>query len=471
MQRQFEVRRSALLVGIFVLAMCPTSLAQATDDPALQRLITLQRLYYDRPTLSTQEERDRFCKTWTWLIGEMKVDRLSNDPQSLKRALECNQILQLVNKTKLTPYSDPRFDMLRDRLEDRVIAAIRALNLKLPNRPVVGTLPVPYLNAKVIRVRNAKRSLIILNNEVFRLPYDTGKAVVEAIDFHGGGQGATYATTEKKEISAYLDRNPAVVGNLEFAVLRYLHQLTSPPPDGPPSFNTDLGIFKSELYYRLVDAVEIFVLAHEFAHVLLEHSPERHLSLLMRGSKASTLNVDEIVYSWRQEFEADAYGFLILEAVLRQDSLRRNWKEDPFYPFLLSAPAFFFLSMQLVENGKAILETGHPMPAISEEDVELVKKALDEHFDEKKAPQRTNEKRLAGTKSHPPFVVRFVQAQLLEQEAKSLFFKDHKLPPGTQQVHRFAELFQDTLEILFEKVNSRMKQRFDGSNAANSAKQ
>ena len=205
--------------------------------------------------------------------------------------------------------------------------------------------------------------------------------------------------------------------------------------------------------------------------MLLEHSPERHLSLLMRGSKASTLNVDEIVYSWRQEFEADAYGFLILEAVLRQDSLRRNWKEDPFYPFLLSAPAFFFLSMQLVENGKAILETGHPMPAISEEDVELVKKALDEHFDEKKAPQRTNEKRLAGTKSHPPFVVRFVQAQLLEQEAKSLFFKDHKLPPGTQQVHRFAELFQDTLEILFEKVNSRMKQRFDGSNAANSAKQ
>jgi hypothetical protein len=462
---QFKGHGPAVLLVMFFFALCPTAMAQATDDPTLKMLTTLQQLYFDKPTLSTKEEQDEFCRVWIWLASEMKINSLSNDKQDLNDLSKCSWVLQLVEKSKLTPYSDPRFEWLRNQLENRVIAGIEALHLQLRDRPVVGTLPAGYLNAKVIRVRDAKRPLIILNDQVFRLPYDTSKAVIQAIDFQPGGQGATYAATDRKQINAYLDGHPEVIGNLEHSVLSYLHRVTSPPPDGPPALNTDLDLVKFQLYYRLVDAVEIFILAHEFAHVLLNHPPDRHLSLLMTGSKASSVTVDEISYSWRQEFEADAYGFFILEAVLQQTETGLSWKGDPFYPFLLSAPAFFFLSMQLVENGQAILETGKPLPPTSAEDLELVKLAIQDLFDQKKPPQSTdNEKRKLSTKTHPPFAFRFIQAQLLEEKAKAAFFKDHKLSPGTEQVHRFAQVFQDTLEILFEKVNSRMKQKFDEGN-------
>jgi hypothetical protein len=94
--------------------------------------------------------------------------------------ISCNVLL---DRIRLTPYSDPGFDWIRNQLEQQIKSAAHQLLLDIKDEPIIGALRAPILNAKVIRVPGTNESLIVLNSEIFRLPYEVAKSVVDAIGF------------------------------------------------------------------------------------------------------------------------------------------------------------------------------------------------------------------------------------------------------------------------------------------------
>jgi len=432
-------------------------------------LTTLQRLYADKPTLSTAAQRDAFCREWGSIMSALKVttlaegSRTSLTEKDAKDIVDCNKIMQYLDTIRQTPYSDPGLDFMRSHVEDRVRSAVHELGFSVKHNPTIGALPVGFLNAKVVRVPGTEDPLIIVNDEVFRLPYGISKTVMQAIDFKVVDQHYVQTLTDPDEISKYLDTHPDIVRNFEFVILEYLHQ-ESHVLDEPVSLDTDLGYVMSQLYYGLADAVEIFIFSHEYAHLVLGHSFQRRQPLNLAGDNSSAISADETVYSWKQELEADAYGFLILDSVLKHDAIARgkgDWQADPLYPFFVSAPSFFFLSMELVERSKTILETGKATPSLSKQDIALARRAVDQLFsDAQTSAQNVKAGQDESANSHPPFVIRFVEASVLADKAQSLFFENSKLPAGTAQVYRLGKLFQETLLMLSDRTDPLFEQRY-----------
>jgi hypothetical protein len=274
------------------------------------------------------------------------------------------------------------------------------------------------------------------------------KTVAQAIDFRMTNKHYAYTLTEPDEINKYLDANPVIVRNFEFVILQYLHAV-SHVLDNPISLGSDLGIATSILYYGLADAMEIFIFSHEYAHLALGHTFQRHKSLVLEGGSSAALNVDEQVYSWKQELEADAYGFLIMDAVLQQDAINRSGdlKTDSLYPFFLSAPSFFFMSMDLVERDKAILESGQAPPRLSKEDLRLAERAVEQLFNSANASASSTAslEQDEHSNSHPPSLVQE------ELKARGVNVLDHsKAGAVTDDFVRYHFLSGDSSNLVSE---------------------
>jgi hypothetical protein len=216
--------------------------------------------------------------------------------------------------------------------------------------------------------------------------------------------------------------------------------------------DSDVGFVKNVLLVEgLTDAMETFILSHEYAHIVLGHSAGTRVALNLASAGDESAEVNEAAYSWRQEFEADAYGFIIMDEVLKEQAIRNSgsYFKDPLYPFYLYAPRFFFSLMALVENAKAYTETGAPAPGLSKKDIELAEKAVSQMFSDP-APATKLHRNPQKTDSHPPFLLRAAQAGLIERKARSLFFKKAELEPGTRSVYRLSEAFDSAMQVLFD---------------------
>jgi hypothetical protein len=451
--------------------MSTTLLRSHPSESVREYLTTLQRLYTNKPALSTPEQRETFCRQWKWLMSALAVSALAGGPETgkgldIEKLTDCSNAFQRLDEVRQTPYSNPEYDWMGRNVQERVAVAVQELGFSLKYSPTIGTLPVGLLNAKIISVPGAEDTLIIVNDEVFRLPYGISKTVVQAVDFKIVDQHYVHILADADQIKNYVGSHPDIVRNFQFVVLQYLH-LAAHVLDEPIPLDTQLGQVISQLYYGLADAVEVFIVSHEYAHLVLEHAYQRQQALALPGNHTSTVSVDEKVYSWKQELEADAYGFLIMDTVLKQDAVRRSgsWKADPSYPFFVSAPSFFFLSMELVECSKDILETGHVKPPLTQEDIKLAERAIDQLFEDKsiQSVHDAKQEHDEGSNSHPPFVVRFVEAKALADKAESLYFEDNKVPADTAQVYRLGKLFQDTLLVLYDLTEPSFEKMYQGT--------
>jgi hypothetical protein len=428
-------------------------------DPSMAYLFTLQRAKAKQP-LDALNQKDRFCAELKKIQSAVKL------PPALEQKFAAEPLCdKLLAETASSPYERADFVWLRRILETRVRTALKVLGVDLPGEPVIGTLPVPLLNAKAIQVPGGKRPLIVLNDSVFRLPYEMSRASLEVLAFETATGGPTTISVDQKKIAAWLSLHPELKVRFEAAVLDYLHLPVDSTAYTPPTtLDTNLGVLREKLLVGLTESMETFVICHEFAHIILHHEVGGTATLAL-GPTEPLSNVHEAWYSWRQEFAADAYGFALLDEVLKEQASGRSgsYLKDPLYPFFLYGPRFFFASMSVVENADALIRSGIPAPSPSAEDARIAERALSSNVESKNAG-KTVEDAAKATASHPPFQLRYKEMETVERRALSSFLEKAELKPGTEETYRFSKAFGNALGVLFEQSIPDFKKRYESRN-------
>lgn len=221
---------------------------------------------------------------------------------------------------------------LRKEIEE----ASKDLSISIPIELVVGTLPTGQVNARVIKIPSNGDFVVVFESGFFTFANLLAKATIKAMPFIG---------TENDKLSFSTDWDGSVnsdaLRRFQEVIIAYL--LHGQPNAAPPYL---IDYPHQRLTNILRNSMELFVIGHEYGHVIGGHfSTGQKTSAFLIGNE-----VNEIIYSWQQEFEADAWGLqLMLHAMMKKghDLSLSFWGAD-----------FFFSCIDVVERSTSIIRTG-----------------------------------------------------------------------------------------------------------------
>jgi hypothetical protein len=113
----------------------------------------------------------------------------------------------------------------------------------------------------------------------------------------------------------------------------------------------------------LVRSAELFLMAHEYAHVLLGHVPVAGVARGVAGSKAEQKRAVELVHGWEQQIAADALAFELVQETVRRDGTQADQALARF------GPEVMLFTMGLLDEARAVF-AGEKAPSTSGELVE-----------------------------------------------------------------------------------------------------
>jgi hypothetical protein len=198
-----------------------------------------------------------------------------------------------------TRYETPRLYLLLERLASRVEHAIPGTGWPTPPRPVLGTLPIGSFGAMILPVPGSEERVIAFQQGAFGFMNLVAKAVAMALPIDSmDPEHPWWAQMDRDRITGRLRGD-------EGAPPAFLDFLSAYTRAGDPNAARPYRLSGPML--RVVEelrlAGELFLLAHEYGHLIAGHlaaeqpddpQPEHLLSR-----------------AWRHELDADTVGFLL----------------------------------------------------------------------------------------------------------------------------------------------------------------
>ena len=303
------------------------------DDPRVLREIAERQLLAERLNSRAPESPEQMTKGLAALLGEPDYATRVEE-----RAAAMGRYYAQKDGDIWSRYERPDRRLHLSELVVRVEEGAAKCGLRIPRRPVVGTLPTYKLNAEAISGPPGEGHLVVFDSGMFRYSTHLGQTAAQAIDAKLREDGGAFSVDEQTmfRVPGYfltlarqwadLLFSQAVLGTCAYA------QVVQVSPQHVPFAE------------RLKLAIDTFALAHEYGHVILGHAD-------LCDSKPDQAHA--------REFAADAVGFRI--CVAAGGSL---WA-------CLGANAFF-LGTEAVELASSVFLTGaspcepsptHPSPA------------------------------------------------------------------------------------------------------------
>jgi hypothetical protein len=223
-------------------------------------------------------------------------------------------------------YEDPlRYQMIRKRAE-QIESAATTHGMELSDRPLLGTLPTGQVNAVTYLVPGSRDHVVLFERELFTFALLLSKAVCCTFPLEPSASGKTTFATGPAPVRRRIEEHPELIERFTEFVLAYA--LTGRPTLAKPYLPERAH---QHLALVLRTSLELFVLGHEYGHVLA-----RHLSQVSRTapSRAQLDDVDALEYSWQQEYEADAIGCRLAHSAMKSlghDSALSFWGADSFF--------------------------------------------------------------------------------------------------------------------------------------------
>lgn len=242
------------------------------------------------------------CGSYDVLIDALGKEKgIESDPEVLKK--DCSEMM---DRKLLTPYENPvAYDILlrRSQMIEEVIAHDR-----LPKKPLIlGTAPIGSLNAREQWNPIDGRYVVVYDGGLFTFQYLLSKAIALALPVKEDPDGFVTFSTAKEDIVRHLNSDPS-------AVERFGELLDSYVRFGHPEFASRyiLPFPRNRSARTFVLATELFVVGHEYGHVLLDQTlKERNTSL-----KSLTQKLDLRSSVQVEEFLADEIGLTLTAAAL-----------------------------------------------------------------------------------------------------------------------------------------------------------
>jgi hypothetical protein len=170
--------------------------------------------------------------------------------------------------------------------------------IQLPLRPIFGTLALGQFNAMAIRVPGTSDHIIAFQAGVFGFINLLSKAVAASFPLEEGDDAIRFST-DPEDVDDLLDRNPEPVSRFQQFVDAYV--LDGDPHEAEQYLLTGAP---TELASLLLDSAELFVMGHEYAHIINGHLAE---DALLHHAPLGT-DVEVVPRALEQEFEADTLG-------------------------------------------------------------------------------------------------------------------------------------------------------------------
>jgi len=330
---------ASILAAAPVGAACPQQITYLSDAPGdpYRYLEDQQRQVYDEnPGLADP-----------YSLAELKTPRaVANFAELKRRALEacpkgkprssCALDPDLVDKlfgsieciTLPTRFESPLFASLI-ALDSEAVDKVRLT--RYPKSPATrfGSLPTGSFDAQAIHPPGSTLPLVILNRDIFFFTGALSKALSDAIPIAEGPMVALDYSEDG--IRKRLRATPYIVHNFADAMSRLVREGSS---NGAMEITLDET--HNHLHARLVTAMDLFLLAHEQAHIVLGHVSDKSVAFRLAGGRASAHSVPAVRRGARtrtvpagasrqpatslqaalrtreQEYEADALGLKLL---------------------------------------------------------------------------------------------------------------------------------------------------------------
>ncbi|WP_256808760.1 hypothetical protein [Bradyrhizobium sp. Bra64] len=208
-----------------------------------------------------------------------------------------NAISQLPSVSEL---DDPHAILILDKLIERIEAACKKLNVPIGDGVAFGSLREPGLTAQQFAVLQTTASIIDVSIPFLVFCDLVSKAVSHTLDPRIVGDNGIKFSLDASAIREKL-RSDSSVRAEWIRIVRQYAVTGKPPiglgeaPEGP----------RAELRRSLLDAMEVFAVAHEYGHHSLQH-----------GVGASSSNdIQTKTSAWEDEYQADIFARLISGAL------------------------------------------------------------------------------------------------------------------------------------------------------------
>jgi hypothetical protein len=267
--------------------------------------------------------------------------RESYTPEQAKDPLYRNVIEGMFDRAVRDGVDAAMFDFLTKRqgyLEAATVEWTRGLDLD--KRPLLGHLRTGQLNAVSMPVPDSDGYLVVFEDQMVLFLYQIGNLAAWAVPTDPSNDRSFRLSVP--DVTARIDAVPEIAAwfadiIVSYAVtgtigLRYSRNL-------PPGYARFAGLRNIALLN--------FVLGHEYAHVIMGHLDKTDA----RRGVLPVPDHEALVYSWRQEIEADQIGTMLsLNTCMDHDKL------DFGNAFL--GIGLFLDILDVMDRAVALLETG-----------------------------------------------------------------------------------------------------------------
>jgi hypothetical protein len=324
---------------------------------AVQYLEKIQRSAYLRvgidPDEIAKKLKDMRIEIRDEILKQKEKISSSEEFKQYKKSFMKNFELVL-NRPLLTKYEDPFYQDMLQRYSNDIEEGTKywqnipegKLKRCLENFPaqksevIFGIMPLGTVNAMSIVIPKSDDFLIVFESELFTYCLLMSKIVASCMIINEKEEQFSF-NMDENEIMKKIENDKQLLMRFQELVFGYLIDGT---PGRAPRY---LVVFPYEqVVRRLLDSMEIFILGHEYAHILLGHVGHK------THSRAAFLDDDTevLLYKHEQEFEADFVGlFLSLGAMKIRgcDFSLGYWGVE-----------LFFCCDEIIEKGLCILRTG-----------------------------------------------------------------------------------------------------------------
>ncbi|MGL4939765.1 MAG: hypothetical protein ACRC44_00040 [Bifidobacterium asteroides] len=225
-----------------------------------------------------------------------------------------------------TRFESPLLNSIIATTEAYIVGILRS-EYGYDGRIRFGSLPTGTIDAEALRVPETDIPIVIVNRDLFFFTGAFSKSISAAIPVVEIG-GRIGISRDRDAIAERIREHPEIAANFAEAMFRMVQRGS---PRGAPEVLLDAD--HNRLHARLVTAMDIFLIAHEYGHVVLGHTAKGTASYAF-GSKIVAASsqpqsgsggptIDFYLRSHDDELSADAFGYRVtLRATLLNDGNR-----------------------------------------------------------------------------------------------------------------------------------------------------
>lgn len=253
-----------------------------------------------------------------------------------------------------TCYENPVYYFMITNLANDAYLAGEELGLSGPELPKFGSLPSNDINAYTYPTRNGRGKIIAINAQLFNFIPRMTQVAASAVDPTMG----RVVDSDGKIIAEMLmgiSYNQGAKDNFVGSLLGLLR--------GKPIGKMPADPSREALNVFFAGAMERFVFAHEYGHVLKRHWSQ---SVMLPTAATGSEEFEVLARSWPQEFEADAIGLRLVMQMLRGGAAD-NPQLSAYYIYALKAPLFLFECMEILDEARFIVENHRQPPVLNDQ--------------------------------------------------------------------------------------------------------